>query len=84
MCGIRKGRPPELTTAEKENLAGWLNGRTPGQYSFDFGLWTKSFPLSEPLCIFDATGPASSSNDTCMFTGEPYSHTIETQFVPII
>lgn len=35
------GRPPELTVKQKQTVAGWITGRDPRQYGFDFGLWTR-------------------------------------------
>lgn len=35
------GRPPKLTTRQKQQVARWMNGRDPRQYGFDFGLWTR-------------------------------------------
>ncbi|MBS0193080.1 MAG: IS630 family transposase [Proteobacteria bacterium] len=35
------GRPRTLTPAQERQVFGWINGRNPRQYGFDFGLWTR-------------------------------------------
>lgn len=35
------GRPPELTPRQKKCIREWICGKTPSQYGFDFGLWTR-------------------------------------------
>lgn len=35
------GRPPALTNRQKKRIREWICGKTPGQYGFDFGLWTR-------------------------------------------
>ena len=35
------GRPPKLTEKQRAQIFGWINGRDPRQYGFDFGLWTR-------------------------------------------
>lgn len=35
------GRPPKLTPGQKRQVFGWVNGKNPMQYGFDFGLWTR-------------------------------------------
>jgi transposase len=35
------GRPRTLTAAQEQKVLGWLNGKDPRQYGFDFGLWTR-------------------------------------------
>jgi transposase len=35
------GRPPALTPRQKLQVRGWINGKDPRQYGFDFGLWTR-------------------------------------------
>lgn len=35
------GRPRTLTTAQERRVFGWINGKNPRQYGFDFALWTR-------------------------------------------
>ena len=35
------GRPRTLTPAQERQVFGWVNGKNPMQYGFDFGLWTR-------------------------------------------
>lgn len=35
------GRPRTLTAAQERRVFGWINGKNPRQYGFDFGLWTR-------------------------------------------
>lgn len=35
------GRPRTLTPSQEKRVFGWINGRDPRQYGFDFGLWTR-------------------------------------------
>ena len=35
------GRPRSLTAAQERQVFGWVNGKNPRQYGFDFGLWTR-------------------------------------------
>jgi len=35
------GRRPSLTARQKLQVRGWINGKDPRQYGFDFGLWTR-------------------------------------------
>lgn len=35
------GRPRTLTAREAEKVRGWISGKDPRQYGFDFGLWTR-------------------------------------------
>ena len=35
------GRPRTLTAAQERQVFRWVNGKTPMQYGFDFGLWTR-------------------------------------------
>jgi len=35
------GRRPALTLRQKLQVRGWINGKDPRQYGFDFGLWTR-------------------------------------------
>lgn len=35
------GRPPTLSPKQKLQVRGWINGKDPRQYGFDFGLWTR-------------------------------------------
>lgn len=35
------GRPRKLTATQERQVFGWINGRNPRQYGFDFGLWTR-------------------------------------------
>lgn len=35
------GRTPTLTLRQKLQVRGWINGKDPRQYGFDFGLWTR-------------------------------------------
>jgi transposase len=35
------GRPRALTAAQERQVFGWVNGKNPRQYGFDFGLWTR-------------------------------------------
>lgn len=35
------GRTPTLTVRQKLEVRGWINGKDPRQYGFDFGLWTR-------------------------------------------
>ena len=35
------GRTPILTARQKLQVRGWINGKDPRQYGFDFGLWTR-------------------------------------------
>lgn len=37
-----KGPTPKLTQKQKSQVAGWIIGKDPRQYGFDFGLWTRS------------------------------------------
>jgi transposase len=38
---VSTGRPPTLTQRQKRQVRGWICGRDPRQYGFDFGLWTR-------------------------------------------
>ena len=35
------GRPRTLTAAQERQVFGWVNGKNPRQYGFDFALWTR-------------------------------------------
>jgi transposase len=35
------GRPRTLSAAQERKVFGWINGKNPRQYGFDFGLWTR-------------------------------------------
>ncbi len=35
------GRPRKLTASQERQVFGWVNGKNPRQYGFDFGLWTR-------------------------------------------
>ncbi len=35
------GRPRTLTVQQERQVFGWVNGKNPRQYGFDFGLWTR-------------------------------------------
>lgn len=35
------GRPRKLTPAQERQVFRWVNGKSPQQYGFDFGLWTR-------------------------------------------
>jgi len=35
------GRTPALAPRQKLQVRGWINGKDPRQYGFDFGLWTR-------------------------------------------
>ena len=35
------GRKPALAPRQKLQVRGWINGKDPRQYGFDFGLWTR-------------------------------------------
>lgn len=35
------GRPRTLSSAQERKVFGWINGKNPRQYGFDFGLWTR-------------------------------------------
>ena len=35
------GRPRTLTPAQERQVFRWINGKSPMQYGFDFGLWTR-------------------------------------------
>lgn len=35
------GRPRKLTAEQERKVFGWVNGKDPRQYGFDFGLWTR-------------------------------------------
>jgi transposase len=35
------GRPRTLTPTQERRVFGWINGKNPRQYGFDFGLWTR-------------------------------------------
>jgi transposase len=35
------GRPAKLTEKQKRQVFGWIDGKDPRQYGFDFGLWTR-------------------------------------------
>lgn len=35
------GRPRTLTPVQERQVFGWVNGKNPRQYGFDFGLWTR-------------------------------------------
>lgn len=37
----RSGRPGKLSDEQKRQVFGWINGKNPHQYGFDFGLWTR-------------------------------------------
>src|SRR6202521_1763451 len=37
----RPGPQTKLTPAQKLQVRGWINGKDPRQYGFDFGLWTR-------------------------------------------
>src|SRR6478609_5948610 len=36
-----KGRAPKLSNRQKLQVRGWINGKDPRQFGFDFGLWTR-------------------------------------------
>lgn len=36
------GRPRTLTPRQEQQVFRWVNGRDPGQYGLDFGLWTRA------------------------------------------
>ena len=36
------GRPRTLTSAEERQVFRWVHGKSPWQYGFDFGLWTRT------------------------------------------
>jgi transposase len=36
------GRPRKLTAGQERKVLGWVNGKDPRQYGFDFGLWTRA------------------------------------------
>lgn len=38
---IAPGRPPKLTDEQAQWVRGWILGKDPRQYGFDFGLWTR-------------------------------------------
>jgi len=35
------GRPKKLVATQERQVFGWVNGKNPMQYGFDFGLWTR-------------------------------------------
>ena len=35
------GRPRKLTAVQERQVFGWINGKNPMQYGFEFGLWTR-------------------------------------------
>jgi transposase len=35
------GPPPKLTPRQEQQVRGWICGKDPRQYGFDFGLWTR-------------------------------------------
>jgi transposase len=35
------GRPPKLTPKQQATVFRWVNGKSPQQHGFDFGLWTR-------------------------------------------
>lgn len=35
------GRPPTLSARQQRQVRGWICGKDPRQYGFDFGLWTR-------------------------------------------
>jgi transposase len=35
------GRPRTLTASQERQVFGWINGKNPRHYGFDFGLWTR-------------------------------------------
>lgn len=35
------GRPRTLSAAQERRVFGWINGKNPRQYGFEFGLWTR-------------------------------------------
>jgi transposase len=39
---IGSGRPRKLTAGQERKVLGWVNGKDPRQYGFDFGLWTRA------------------------------------------
>lgn len=39
---IGSGRPRKLTAVQERKVLGWVNGKDPRQYGFDFGLWTRA------------------------------------------
>ncbi|WP_216856528.1 helix-turn-helix domain-containing protein [Acidisphaera sp. S103] len=40
------GRPRTLSPRQERQVFRWINGRDPGQYGLDFGLWTRSVVAS--------------------------------------
>lgn len=46
------GRPSTLSPRQKLQVRGWINGKDPRQYGFDFGLWTRQIvaALIEQRC----------------------------------
>lgn len=40
------GRPRKLTPAQEQQVFRWVNGKSPQQYGFDFGLWTRQIVQS--------------------------------------
>src|ERR1700756_2562626 len=48
------GRTPILTARQKLQVRGWINGKDPRQYGFDFGLWTR--PVVAALLVHELGG----------------------------
>jgi transposase len=38
---IAQGPEPKLTDRQRQQVKGWMVGRDPRQYGFDYGLWTR-------------------------------------------
>jgi len=49
------GRPRTLTAAEERQVFRWVHGKTPWQYGFDFGLWTRQLVQALVAERFDAS-----------------------------
>lgn len=57
MLARRKGtgRPPKLSPAQQRQVFGWINGKNPLQYGFDFGLWTRQVVCELIVKKFDVS-----------------------------
>jgi len=49
------GRPRTLTPAQERQVFRWVNGKSPMQYGFDFGLWTRQLVRSLVATRFGVT-----------------------------
>jgi transposase len=47
------GRPRKLSAAQERQVFRWVNGKSPAQYGFDFGLWTRQIVQELLVLRFD-------------------------------